>query len=397
MLTPAERRWIGACVLYLSSALNYLDRSILSALAPTIIREFQIDKEHFGYIISALSITYAFSAPLMGLLIDRIGLTIGAAAVVGGWSLVGMATGWVTGFSSLLFCRAALGVVEAGGIPAAGKASAVFLEPKHRALGSAISQVGLTIGLVAAPVMTAYIEPRYGWRFVFVLAGALGFVWIPLWLAASRLAPVLPVDAAVRRVSSREMLRDRRFLGLIIANILAMTVYSLWTNWVTLFLASSYGLPQNEVNARYAWIPPNFASLGGLFGGWFALRLIRSGSPIIGARLRISLYSALMVLATAAAPLMPTPALATAAICLSFFSVTCLSVNYYSIPLDIFGADRAAFGVSALTGAFGLMQFFLSPVIGRWADQFGWQPMCVLVAICPLLSYFVLRMSLKRA
>jgi hypothetical protein len=104
-----------------------------------------------------------------------------------------------------------------------------------------------------------------------------------------------------------------------------------------------------------------------------------------------------MVLATAAAPLMPTPGLATAAICLSFFSVTCLSVNYYSIPLDIFGAERAAFGVSALTGAFGLMQFFLSPVIGGWADRFGWQPMCALVAICPLLSYFVLRASLKRA
>ena len=176
-----------------------------------------------------------------------------------------------------------------------------------------------------------------------------------------------------------------------------MTVYSLWTNWVTLFLSSKYNLAQNVVNARYAWIPPNFASLGGLFGGWVALRLIRGGTPVIPARLRISLYSALMVLSTAGAPLMPSPALATAAICLSFFSVTCLSVNYYSIPLDIFGAERAAFGVSALTGAFGLMQFFLSPVIGRWADQFGWEPICALVAICPVLSYFILRFSLKRA
>ena len=77
-----------------------------------------------------------------------------------------------SGFASLLVCRAALGFAEAGGIPAAGKASAVYLEPKHRALGSAVSQIGLTIGLVLAPVLTVWLEPRYGWRAVFVVAGA---------------------------------------------------------------------------------------------------------------------------------------------------------------------------------------------------------------------------------
>ena len=397
MLTPSQRRSFAACVLYLSSALNYLDRQVLAALAPTIKSDFHLNSEQYGYILSALSITYAFSAPVMGLLIDRIGLTLGAALVVGTWSLVGMSTGWVTGFASLLVCRAALGVAEAGGIPCTGKASAVYLESRHRALGAGISQIGLTAGLVLAPILTAWIQPHYGWRTVFVGAGALGFLWIPLWLAAARTAPPLPEDASIPRVSSREMLRDRRFLGLIVANVLSMTVYSLWTNWVTLFLTSRYGLGQNAANVRFAWIPPNFASLGALFGGWLALRLIRGGAPVVAARLQISLYSAIMVLATAAAPLMPSPALATAAICLSFFSVTCLSVNYYSIPLDIFGAERAAFGVSALTGAFGLMQFFLSPLIGRWADHFGWLPMCTLVALCPLFSYFVLRYSLRRA
>ena len=34
------------------------------------------------------------------------------------------------------------------------------------------------------------------------------------------------------------MLRDRRYLALVIANVLAMTIYSLWTNWTTVFLVS---------------------------------------------------------------------------------------------------------------------------------------------------------------
>src|SRR4051812_47594336 len=210
MLTPSQRRWFAACVLYLSSALNYLDRQVLAALAPTIKSEFHLNSQEFGYILSALSITYAFSAPVMGLLIDRIGLSVGAALVVGTWSMVGMSTGWVTGFASLLVCRAALGVAEAGGIPCTGKASAVYLEPRHRALGAGISQIGLTLGLVTAPVLTAVIQPRYGWRYVFVVAGGLGFLWIPLWLAVARTAPAAPVDTTIRTVSSREMLRDRR-------------------------------------------------------------------------------------------------------------------------------------------------------------------------------------------
>jgi hypothetical protein len=66
-------------------------------------------------------------------------------------------------------------------------------------------------------------------------------------------------------------------------------------------------------------------------------------------------------------------------------------VNYYSIPLDLFGAGRAAFAVSFLTGVFGLMQVFLSPQIGRWSDTAGWQPVCLTVAALPLLSALLLK------
>jgi MFS family permease len=102
-------------------------------------------------------------------------------------------------------------------------------------------------------------------------------------------------------------------------------------------------------------------------------------------------------LATATAPALGSPALATAAVSISFFSVLVLSVNYYVIPIDLFGPERAGFGVSLLTAAFGLMQVFLSPVIGRWADHFGWQPVCTMVAVLPLVSWAVLKLSLRPA
>ncbi|HYO82848.1 MAG TPA: MFS transporter [Bryobacteraceae bacterium] len=394
-MTERSWRWFAIAVLILSSALNYLDRSLLSVLMPTLRVEYQIGNEELGYIVSAFSITYALMSPVMGLLVDRIGLRYGASAVVALWSAVGIGTGFAGTLVALMICRALLGAAESGGIPVTAKGAAVYLEPEDRALGSAVSQFGITLGTMAAPILTEYVSPRFGWRSAFVIAGALGFVWIPLWLAISKRVPVARVHSDPPRISAATMLRDRGFQALIAANILAMTVYSLWLTWLTLFLATRYRLTQTEANLQYAWIPPIFASLGGLFGGWLSQRLIRGGGALVATRLRIATVASLFALFTGVAPYAPSPALAVAAVCVSLFALVCLSVNYYSIPLDLFGAERAAFGVSFLTGAFGLMTVFLAPQIGRWSERRGWEPVCVAVAALPLISVLMLRVAFR--
>jgi ACS family hexuronate transporter-like MFS transporter len=145
---------------------------MLSALMPTLKAEFALSNETIGWVIAAFSLTYAMGSPLMGLLIDRLGLRTGAAAVVAFWSLAGMSTGFVTSLTGLAVSRALLGLGESGGIPATSKGSATYLEPKDRALGAAMTQVGLTLGMVTAPLMTEAFAARYGWRGAFIVAGA---------------------------------------------------------------------------------------------------------------------------------------------------------------------------------------------------------------------------------
>jgi MFS transporter, ACS family, hexuronate transporter len=231
----------------------------------------------------------------------------------------------------------------------------------------------------------------YGWRSAFLVSGALGFVWIPIWLAVSKRAPMLPDKHAGVGGHVRKMLRDRRYLAVIFANILAMTIYSLWTNWTTVFLVSSYGLTRQEANLRYAWIPPIFAMIGGLLGGWLANRAIRSGAEATRARINIAIGAAIFAFATALAPLAPQPALAVAAVCVSLAATACLSVNYYTLPLDLFGSASAGFAISLLTGVFGLMQAFLSPIIGGSSERYGWAPVCWAIALLPLMSALMLR------
>ena len=394
-MSSASLRWLAVAVLVLSSALNYLDRMVLAALLPTIQFEFRLSGEQVGFIGSAFSIVYAFSSPVMGHMLDRVGLRRWTALLPGGWSLVGMLTGMAGTFTALLICRALLGFAEAGGVPATGKGFAMYLEPEHRAYGAALSQVGLTIGSVGAPLLTAWMSGHYGWRSAFVVSGALGFVWIPVWLAVSKRAPALPDPHTRTGGRVREMLRDRRYLAVVFANILAMTIYSLWSFWTTLFLVNRYGLGELVANRTYAWIPPIFATLGGLLGGWLANRAIRGGADVFSARIRISIGAAVLAGATALAPLAPTPALAMAAVCVSLFGTTCLSVNYYALPLDLYGSVSAGFAISLLTGVFGLMSAVLYPIIGRTSQQYGWEPVCFAIAALPLVSALLLKAAFR--
>ena len=67
-----------------------------------------------------------------------------------------------------------------------------------------------------------------------------------------------------------------------------------------------------------------------------------------------------------------------------------MSANIYAMPLDLFGASRAAFAVSVLTASYGLMQTVVSPLFGRLIDRVGFGAVCGLAGLLPLASLGVL-------
>ncbi|MBS1876440.1 MAG: MFS transporter [Acidobacteria bacterium] len=394
-LIPA--RWIAIFVFLASSTLNYLDRQLLAATAPTLKAEFHLTDRDYGMLLFAFSIAYAAAAPFAGYFLDRTGLDRGTTVAVALWSLAGMFTGLAGAFESVLLCRALLGAAEAASVPGFGKANGMYLEPRELAIGTAVNQIGLSIGGIAAPLLVGFLAGPFGWRSVFVFCGALGFLWIPAWLYTSRRIPAAPPPPGRAGDDANAMLRDRRFWGLVVANLLYMTMYTLWTNWTTLYFVEARGLSQAEANRQFAWIPPIFATAGGLVGGAMAYRLIRAGMPVTRARMRICLVSAVLLLGTAAVPYMPNAAWAAAAICFSFFWTLVMSTNVYVMPIDFFGAARAGLSVSALTLAYGVMQAFVSPLIGQLIHLHGFAPVCLSFSLLPLLAWGVLRASVGKA
>jgi ACS family hexuronate transporter-like MFS transporter len=381
-------RWLVLAVFVLSTAINYLDRQTLSALAPLVKAEFHISNAQFGLMLAAFGLTNAASAPFAGMLIDRLGLNRAIGMAVGLWSCAGIATGFTRGLGTLVGCRAVLGMAEGAGIPTAGKAIHQYLKPPERALGNALNQAGVSLGAVLAPVLGTWIAVRGGWRQAFIVTGVLGLAWIPLWNWVAARAGAVPLPAP-EPGSGRALLRDRRLWVFFVANGLSMILYSLWFNWTSLYLVEVHRLTLVQA-AWYAWIPPAAATVGGVAGGWLSLRLIRRGVQAMPARFRVCLAASVIALATAAVPAAPSPGWAAAGISLSFLAVAAFSVNMYTLPLDAFDGARAAFSVSMLVSSTGLTTVLISWPIGRAIDLYGYSPVTAVAAFTPLAACAVL-------
>jgi MFS transporter, ACS family, hexuronate transporter len=381
-------RWAAVSIFALASAWNYLDRLTLSAAAPRIMAEFHLSTTDYGWLLSAFSFSYTFASPAVGWFLDRMGLEAGIVWAVALWSLAAALCGWSRSLGQLIGARIFLGIWESAGVPAAGKLNAIYLEPKNRAIGAAMTQVGLTIGGIGAPLLVLAMT---GWRSPFFVCAALGFAWIPLWLAVRRkVRPYEEVPPQRERGAFRHLLGDRRLMVLVGANILWMGIYTLWSNWTTVFLVHGYGLT-TEGASRYTWVPPVASMFGALAGGWISRRAIDKGMLPVQARVRAALVSAIGCLVTVLVPLSPTPLWAMLAISASYFWVTAGSTNLYTIPLDIWGGLHAGTAISALVFAYGLLQTVISPVIGSLVDHFGFTPVCWLVALPPFAGWLLLR------
>jgi ACS family hexuronate transporter-like MFS transporter len=186
------------------------------------------------------------------------------------------------------------------------------------------------------------------------------------------------------------LLRDRRLVILAVANMFWMVGYVLWSYWTTVYLAESFRLTTAQANA-YAWFPPIGSTLGAFAGGWMSRHMIARGAGALHGRVSAIGVSAFGCLICVAGPVCHTPLTATLVAAASYFWTTAGSVNLYTIPLDIWGGERAGLAISALVFAYGLLQTGISPVIGAVVDRFGFAPVCWTIAIPPFVGWFLLR------
>src|SRR5262249_14446176 len=288
-----------------------------AAAGPAIRREFGLTNQQFGWLGAAFSAATTIAAPVAGVLFDRVGLAIGAAASLLFWSIAGMATGLTQSFRALMTARFGLALGESGAAGAPGIVVSSYLSAEQWGVGAAFLAVGTSLGSIAAPLVTAAIAPRYGWRVAFLICGAAGLFWIPIWLRTSSRIPPRFRLASRTLVSIPGLFADRRFLALIAAYALARQ--TLWVTWTTLYFVDARHMSMADANRQFAWMLSVCGAGGALVAGGLAMRWVRQGMTGLQARLRTCWLFSPLVLCSALVPFVGSASLAAVLIGVSFF------------------------------------------------------------------------------
>lgn len=372
----AERRWLGyrwtiCALLFFATTINYIDRQVIGILAPTLAGELGWSEADYGRIVSWFSFAYAFGLLGMGRLLDRIGVRRGFSFAIVAWSLATMGHALARTVAGFSLARALLGLSEAGNFPGAVKAVAEWFPKRERALATGIFNAGSNVGAVLAPVLVPWITIAWGWRWAFILTGALGFAWLLLWLVAyrspdkhprvsrSELAYIRsdPPDD-VERVPWIKLLRHRQAWAFIVGKAMTDPVWLFYLFWLPKFLDTNWGVQLTGLAAPLVTIYL-VADVGSVGGGWFSSALIARGWTVNRARKTALLASALVIVPTVLAP--RTDSMWTAVILVSVAAAAHQgwSSNLFTTVSDMFPRKAVAtvVGIGGFAGAGSAMLF----------------------------------------
>lgn len=250
------RPWLIAVVATLAMSVSYLDRQTLAAIAPTVREQLSLSHEAFGWLTSAFAAAYLVFATPAGWLTDRLGARRVLAASVVVWSIVAAAHGLASTFLALVILRVALGLTESPTFPAATQTIHRALPPAKRSLGMGMLFTGSSFGAMLAAPLAVGVTARYGFRFAFLATAAVGLLWLPAWLFATRELPgPPPARAAVPRLPVREVALHPAMIRQAILVATSAPAILVVLQWFPQYLVETSGVAKESIGS-YLWLPP---------------------------------------------------------------------------------------------------------------------------------------------
>jgi ACS family glucarate transporter-like MFS transporter len=176
-----KRIWIYV-FLFTLTLINYIDRISLSVASTALKQEFGISPVAMGYLLSSFVWLYFVALIPMGYLVGRYGPKKVNSWGIGVWSLATVCTAFASGFFSLLGCRLVMGAGEATTYPAGARVVRDWMPLRERGMATAVFHSGSLVGPAVGAVGFGWLITTFGWRLAFLVAGAIGCVWLAAWL-----------------------------------------------------------------------------------------------------------------------------------------------------------------------------------------------------------------------
>lgn len=427
-------RWIICSMLFFAITVNYLDRQVLSLTWKDFIApEFHWTDAHYGYITAVFSIVYAIANLFAGRFVDWLGSKKGYLWAIGIWSLgaclhalcgwatehtVGLgdvanmiqasgdvaATIAITSVYYFIAARIVLGAGEAGNFPAAIKVTAEYFPKKDRAFATSIFNAGSTVGALIAPLCIPTLAKFFknigvgnGWEMAFIIIGALGFIWMGLWLFvykkpeenksvnAAELAYIhqddneeveteANNDKEEKKLSILQCLSYRQAWAVIMGKFLTDGVWWFFLFWTPAYISDVYGFSSDTATAQLLIFVLYAITMFSIYGGKLPTIIInKTGKDPYAARMKAMFIFALFpLLALFAQPLgeisywFPIVIIGIAGAAHQSWSA-----NIYTVGSDMFPKSAVAtiIGIGGMAGGIG--SFLINMGSGLLFDYAG--------------------------
>ena len=330
-------RWTICGLLFFATTVNYLDRQVLSLLAPSLSKEFNWSNSDYANITAVFQFIYAISMLFAGRIIDKLGTKKGYVLAIIVWSLgaimhayslpVGTAFStfmvWIgvgavpISIAGFMLSRAVLGFGESGNFPAAIKAIAEYFPKKERSFATGIFNSGSNVGAILAPLTVPIIAEYYGWEFAFILVGAIGFIWVIFWVIfyeipskQKRLSKAefdyihddetivvetIVVETKEEKVAWFKLFGYKQTWAFVFGKFMTDGIWWFFLFWLPKYLEAQFNMKGTDIVLPLA-VLYSMTMVGSIGGGWFPMYFINKGHNPYEGRMKAMLVIALFPL-----------------------------------------------------------------------------------------------------
>ena len=402
-LNPTSRvRYRVLAFAVMLAGITYLDRVCISLTAPAMMRDLGLSKVQMSLVFSAFTLAYGLFEIPTGWWGDRIGTRRVLTRIVIWWSSFTMFTAGAFSYASLLVIRFLFGIGEAGAWPNAAKTFSRWFPVTERGTAQGIFFMGAHLAGGLTPLLVTAMLTRMHWRSVFLVFGAVGFVWAATWYWWFRDEPeqhasVSPAELAhiqqgrgkatshqLSAAAWKNILTNRSLIALCLAYFTQTYGFYFFITWMPTYLENARGFTSTMLGVM-AGLPLVMSAVADIFGGlttdWatkrFGLRVGRCG---VGGICYL-FASVLLIIGTATQHNI----LAVILISLALASSNFLLGASWSACTDIAG-DHAG-TVSACMNTAGQIGGFLSPIVAAlFVEKYGsWSAP---LYVCGILYFF---------
>jgi predicted MFS family arabinose efflux permease len=275
--------WFALGLLFVVALFNYVDRTILSIMQVALKRDLHLSDTQLGTLTGlSFAIFYTTLALPIARLADRVARKYVLAAALTVWTLMTAASGFATGYLTLLGCRMGVAVGEAGCVPSTHSMISDFFPRHRRALAMAVWGLSLPLGGMLGFAFGGKLTAALGWRETFMVVGLSGLVMTPVTLLLLKEPKRGRFDAPDARAGGprrtvRESLallwRIRSYRYLVIGEALQAWAQNGMMSWNAPFYSRVHTMPLAEIATWLALITGFGGAVGTFLGGAIAERL----------------------------------------------------------------------------------------------------------------------------